>query len=156
VAVVNKRYCVEDAVINYGYVELQQQDVVRHTSSNYIFNAGGFKALVDKIHNYRRLGKDTQCLHEQLAYLQAVVDLFEIAKEEAACTTDDDYDDFKEDYKIDCIRDNLTCRYGLGNIVEELLDLLGIISPNIGISYMTIQAPDEEADCSPFQPTSPN
>lgn len=151
-----KRYCVDDAAVNYNYRELLVGDVVRHNSFDYLFTKGSFKALVDKIYNYKRIGKDVTCLTEELSYLQAVVDLFEIIKEEAVCTTEDTLDDLKEDYKLDCIRDNLTCRYGLGDMIEELLELLGLVTPNIGISYMTIQGPTDDPDCSPFQPTDPN
>lgn len=153
---VTRRYCIEDAAINYNYRELLVGDVVRQTVHNYLYVKGNFVALVDKIHTYKRLGKDAQCLHEQIAYLQAVGELFMIAKSEMTCTTEDTYDEFVEEFKLDCIRENLSCRYGLGDMIEELIDLLGLVSPNTGIGYMTIQGPTSPPDCSPFQPTDPN
>lgn len=151
-----KRYCVEDAPVNYNYRELLASDVVRNTSYKYLYSKAKFKAVIDKLLNYKRIGKDAKCVYEEIAYLQAVVDLFEIMKQESGCTTEDTFEEFKEEYKLDCIRDNLTCRYGLGDMVEELLEVLGLVTPNIGIGYMTIQAPDADPDCSPFQPTDPN
>lgn len=152
-AVTNNRYCIDDAVINYNYRELTQADVVRQTLNTYIFNNLGFKALIQKIYDYKKIGKSTVCLHEEIAYIQAVIDLFEIIKSEAVCSTDDNFEELEETYKLDCIRDNLACRYGEGNLINDLVDLLGLSGAYNGIGYMTIQATDAEADCSPFQPT---
>lgn len=155
-AVLNKRYCVDDAVINYNYREPLAEDGIRRGIFDYLYNNTSLAANVDKMYKYKRIGRDSLCVAEDMSYLQAVAALFEIIKAESGCTTEDEFDEVEEEFKLDCIRDNLTCRFGKGELVNELIALLGIRSPNIGISYMTIQSPTAEADCSPFQPTNQN
>ena len=156
VVVAVKRYCIEDAAVNYNYRELLPADTVRTRVFNHIYEAAGYAVIVNDIHTYKRIGKNSKCLDEKLVYLQAVGKLFEIIKSEAVCSTENTFDEIAEKYKLDCIRENLACRYGLGNIVDELIDLLGLNGANNGIGFMTIQGPEDEPDCSPFQPTSPN
>lgn len=154
--VVNKRHCIDDAVINYNYIELLPQDHLRFKVDNYIYSKVEINKIVNTVHNYKRIGKNAKCIYEKIVYIQALAELFRIIKEQQVCSTEDNYSDIAEEYKFECIRENLACRYGLGGMIEELTDLLGLQGAKIGIGYMTIQAPDAEPDCSPFQPTNPN
>ena len=156
-AVANKRYCIDDSVINYTDTPLLWSDAPRHAMYNYILANTGIKALVDKIYTYKRIGKDTICLHEEIAFLQGIAALFLIIKEEeSGCSSVNRFETIKEDYKLDCIREALACRYGKGGLIEELVEELGLNSANNGIGYMTIQSSTATGLCSPFQPTQPN
>lgn len=135
---VAKRYCVEDAVINNTVNTPLYVDTVRTNVYNAVFSSSEVSAAVTKILNLKKIGKDTSCDIEKLFYLQMLAEYFQIIKEDTVCGSATEFEDLKTNYKLDCIRNILTCRYGLGNIIEELVELLGLRTPYNGIGYMTI------------------
>lgn len=144
---VAKRYCIQDAVIEYTIAEPAQKDLVRGDIYNTIF--GDDVSLLEtlcKIRDYRKIGKDASCEIDRLFYLQMVAEYMQIVKESAYCANGKSFDELYEEFKLDCIRDILTCNYGLGNLMEDLVELLGLRTPYNGISYMVINADI----CNPF------
>ena len=135
-----KRYCIDDAVINYTVQEPVQKDTVRTSVYNKVFDEVDLSTIIDKIQTLRKIGKpkESLCDLESLFYLQMVAEYFNIIKEETKCGSTKGFEDLKEEYKLDCIRNILTCNYGLGNLVDELIELLALRTPYNGISYMTI------------------
>ena len=144
---VTKRYCIDDAVINYSIVEQTTNDINRTKIYNAIFDSYPLQELLCKIRDYKKIGKDASCDIETLFYLQMLGEYFQIIKEETvACVSTADYDELAKEYKFDCITNILTCNYGLGNLVGELVELLGLRTPYNGIGYMTISL----QTCNPF------
>ena len=143
---VTKRYCIDDAVVNYKPAELLNIDNVRTTVYNHIFDGIDLKQMVCKMRDLRKIGKDADCEIDTLFYLQMLAEYFVIINEELSCGNATTYEDLVTDYKLECIRNILTCSYGLGNLIEDLTTLLGLNLPTEGIGYMTVSL-DE---CEPF------
>jgi len=135
---VTKRYCIDDAVVNYKPAELLYVDGIRNQVYNAIFDGIDLKAIICKMRDLRRIGKDTSCEVDTLFYLQMLSEYMQIVKEETTCGSATEFDELKTEYKLDCIRNILTCSYGLGNLMDELIELLALRTPYNGISYMTI------------------
>ena len=141
---VTKRYCIDDAVVNYNYREGLFEDSIRIKTFNKVFESIDTKGILCKIIDLKKVGKDTSCDTEFLFYLKMLADYFEVIKEETTCGSLKGFDELKTEYKLDCIKNILTCNYGLGNLVDELIDLLALRTPYNGISYMTINLDDCE------------
>ena len=135
---VAKRYCYDDAVINYNKREPIFEDLVRRKIFNYIYDGSNYSDIIKKIHSYKRMGKDTYCLWEELTTLNALVDLFLIIKTEVVCSNLETFNEVLDTYKLDCIEESLRCKFGKGGLVNELIDLLALRTPLRGISYMGI------------------
>jgi hypothetical protein len=135
---VARRYCNDDAVINYNRREPSIEDKTRRQVFNYLYEGCDYDEFVAKIHSYKRIGKDTYCLWEELMTLEALVDLFIIIKNETVCSSLEAFDEILETYNLDKIEEKLRCKYGKGNLVNELVDLLALRTPLTGISYMSI------------------
>jgi hypothetical protein len=144
--VVAKRYCIQDAVVPYTVEEGLSTDALSDDVANTIFAGIPVKDIICKIRDYRRIGKDASCEIEKLFYLQMLAEYMLVVKEEARCGSDKGFDDLSEEFKLDCIRDILTCNYGLGDLMNDLVELLGLRTPYNGISYMVINADL----CNPF------
>lgn len=138
ITVVAKRYCIQDAVVPYTVEQGLSTDALSDDVANTIFAGIPVKDIICKIRDYRRIGKDASCEVEKLFYLQMLAEYMLVVKEETICSSNKGFDDLSEEYKLDCIRDILTCNYGLGNLMEDLVELLGLRTPYNGISYMTI------------------
>ena len=138
VAALNKRYCHDDAVINYNRREPLNEDKIRRQIFNYLYEGCSYNDFINKIHTYKKIGKDTYCLWEELITLEALVDLFIIIKNETTCNSLENFDKILETYGLDKIEETLRCKYGKGNLINELIDLLALRTPLIGISYMRI------------------
>jgi hypothetical protein len=144
---VTKRYCIDDAVVNYKPEEFKSEDLNRVNIYNAVFGEEfPLKELLGKIRTYRKIGKDADCDIEYLFYLQMLVEYFQIIKEETNCASVKGFDELAEEYKLACIENILTCNYGLGNLIGDLVELLGLRTPYNGIGYMTISLDD----CKPF------
>jgi hypothetical protein len=137
VAVTN-RYCYDDAVINYNRREPSAEDLIRRTVFNHLYDGCSFDEYVTKIHTYKRIGKDTYCLWEELMTLEALVDLFIMIKNETVCSSLERFNEILEEYNLDKMEEMLRCKYGKGNLINELVDLLALRMPLTGISYMRI------------------
>lgn len=153
--VVNKLYCYDDALINYNLRFETDEDRIRRRVFDYIYTRTGLASMVDKTYNYKRIGKETDCFYEEILYLTALGDLFVSIKMLTECSNKETFDEILEEYKLDCIECVLRCRYQKGYLVNELIELLALRVPLIGISYMTIQGPNDEPDCVPFEPVAP-
>ena len=152
IVAVNKRYCIDDALVNYNIREGVSEDAVRRAIYNYLLDNTDIKANITKINTYRDIGKDSTCLVMENLYLQAIADYFLMLWQEKVCGSTDFDETMESEYKLCCVRDNLICLFGEGDIINELIDMLGLRTPLIGISYMTVGVPD----CSPFEVIAPN
>lgn len=145
VVAVVRRYCIEDAVINYNLREPLFEDNTRNVAFDKVYEDIDLKKELCKINDFKKIGKDISCDVEKLFYLAMLAEYFEIIKETTVCGSDTTFEAINTEYKLDCIRDTLTCNYGLGNLVDELITLLDIRPPYGGIGYMTISLDDCEA-----------
>jgi hypothetical protein len=147
IVAVTKRYCIDDAPVNYNRREGLTEDSARRAIFSYLVENTNLTSNIDKIANYRRIGKDVTCLVAENLYIHAIGDYFLMMWQEKVCGSEDFDTIMEEEYKLCCVRDNLKCLFGEGDIVNDLIDLLGLRVPFIGISYMTVGEPD----CSPFE-----
>ena len=134
-------------LINRTTQEYLWQDTNTKTIDEYLDPI--YKEIYEKINTYRRIGKDNTCLYEEINYLQALTVWFiELKSELGTCASLEDFDDIAEnEYKINCIRDTLNCLYGRGKILDDLIDILSLRTPLIGIDYMAI----DDDSCQVFK-----
>jgi hypothetical protein len=84
--------------------------------------------------------------------MQALADYFLMIWQDKVCGSTDFGTTMETEYKLCCVRDNTICLFGNGEIINGLINLLGLSGPLIGISYMTVGEPD----CSPFEVIAKN
>jgi hypothetical protein len=98
-----------------------------------------FQDLYAKIQNARKIGRETECYYEEIAYLQALnIYFIELKDQLFNCSSLAAFDAVTEDYQFDCIRETLNCKFGRGKLMDELVELLGLKTPLLGIDYMAI------------------
>lgn len=141
------RLCVQDLLIdNTGYGG-NFLDANRDLIFNYFYDTGFIPNLLGLITTYRKIGKDPICHIQELATYNAIIELFIVILEEQTCFGIEKFDDIVEEFKFDCIRENLKCQYGTGHIIDDLIDILKIRFGGDGIDFMTIDGPL----CTPFE-----
>jgi hypothetical protein len=107
-----------------------------------------YRELVDKITLARKIGRETECYYEEIAYLQALnVWFVELKRTLIDCASLDKITEAKEDFKLECIRESLNCKYGRGKLMDDIEELLGLNEPLIGIDYMAI----DDDSCQVFK-----
>jgi hypothetical protein len=121
IVAVTKRYCIDDAVVNYNIREGLTQDSVRRAIFSYLIANSDLTANIVKIANYKRIGKDVTCLINENLFIQSLGDYFLMMWEEKVCGSTDFDDTMENDYKLCCVRDNAVCLFGDGdwNIIYD-------------------------------------
>jgi hypothetical protein len=133
------RLCVQDLLIDntgYGGTFL---DANRTLIFNYFYDSELIPTLIKTIHTYRRIGKSVDCLVQELATYNALIELFVFILEDATCFGLEKFDEISEEFKFECIREHLKCEYGTGNVIDDLIDILRIRFGGDGIDFMTIE-----------------
>jgi hypothetical protein len=100
------------------------------------------------------LGMNGSFYHKKLLTIYSLIDYLNILKGELVyCLNDEEsYEEFiarkKEEFKLDCIQQNLICEYDLADVYQEIYDAIGIADGGLGagIGQMTIN----EDDCNIF------
>lgn len=141
------RLCVQDTLIdNTGYGG-NFLDANRDLIFNFFYDNELIPDLIEKIHLYRRIGRDVTCLVRELTSYNSLIELFVFILEDQTCFGFEKFDEIVEEFKFDCIREFLKCNYGTGHVIDELIDLLKIRFGGNGIDFMTIDGPI----CTPFE-----
>ena len=121
---VTKRYCIADAPVNYSITEGLTEDSARRTIFTYLYDNTDMTANITKIALYKKIGKDSTCLVMENLYLQGIADYFLMMWQEKICGSTDFDTIMENDYKLCCVRDNLTCLFGEGEIINKRIKKL--------------------------------
>ena len=142
----NTGSCAPDLLVNRTVQEYLWEDVNNKIIDEYFNDI--YKSIFSKISQWRKIGKDTKCLYEEISYLQAVSVWFIVLKSNLAdCASLEDFDTKAEEMMIDCVKETLRCKYNRERVIDDLIGILGLRTPLIGIDYMAI----DDDSCQVFK-----
>lgn len=105
-------------------------DILYNSMIDYLYSQSVLN-LANLGYMREEVGKDGSCEYLQLFYWQALVSYlikYKFFLSKVCVGNKDSLDQFKKDWKIDCIRNTVLCRYNKTKHFDKLLELAGVNS----------------------------
>lgn len=130
------------------------EEQIRDGLFDVLFQTGLLKTLADKAYNYDQIGKDSLCYWCEMFFYYDLIDYLILMFDDfrsnlVQCNTEEFNLKFSE-YKLNCIKKTLLCRFGTSNVLDEIKNKLVELfvqrlelccTNGEGISLMQINSP---------------
>lgn len=120
---------IDNNLIRNDLFTKSQDDILFNSLYDIMYNEGFLKEKSDLGFYQDERGKESSCTYEELFFFQTLVDYFINLKDafyKIQCPVQSDIDKLKSDYKLDCIRKYILCKFGNTNLYDKMLVELGL------------------------------
>ena len=111
------------------------KDLLFNSLYDIMYGEGFLKEKIDKGFYQDERGRDSFCTWDELFYFETLVDYFILMKDtyyKIQCVTQEDIDKLKSDYKLDCLRKTILCKFNNTSLFDKMLLSLGLTIDGLG------------------------
>ena len=123
------RILVDGELIRQSLFTKSWKDLELNNLYQVMYDEGFLKEKVDLGFYKDERGRNSECTWEELFFFQTLVDYFILMKDDffhIECPETTDIDKLKSDYKLDCIRKTVLCKFHNTDLYDKLYKKLNI------------------------------